>query len=140
MNRGWGKRPDETKLAAFAMIFGVWLLVPVNSVQSPGMVFIAELADEWLCGAMFLSSGALHMFAVWVNGLHWWTPFYRAFTSFILVGMWALFAFGFAEFNLWSTGVLVYLALAGLAAKAFMDAISDCRRRVNQWKDENAGV
>ena len=44
MKRGWSKRPDETKLAAFAMIFGVWLLVPVNSVQSPGLALVKVFA------------------------------------------------------------------------------------------------
>jgi len=59
MKRGWSKRPDETKLAAFAMIFGVTVGLALVKVFAMG---VAAVVIYYLGGgyaAVLLGAGCV---------------------------------------------------------------------------------
>jgi multidrug efflux pump subunit AcrB len=124
------KRPEEAYIAVYTMLLGVWIFLPTVSMGSAGYVHNLETASELTWGLMFLFTGSAHLVAVLLNGLRWWTPISRTFTSLLMVVLYGSWTWGFALAFPSSTAVFMYGALMGVSLMCLKAAVFDTAKRV----------
>ena len=102
----------EVYLAGTTAVFGVWLMMPFESMGSTAFELIRHAAPEWLWGLVFMFNGLSHMMALAINGRRWWSPFMRWFAALTSALVYAGFCAGFV-FQQWSTtAVPIYSSLS----------------------------
>lgn len=131
------RRRLEVFFATLTLGFGAFLLMPVESMDTPAMAHLTKTMDEAHWGGLFLVNGAMHCVWLAVNGARWWSPIVRygaAFGSMVLYMYWAA---GVAYVDSGSTAVYTYSALSVGAAMccvfAWRDALTAIRVRRAQF-------
>lgn len=127
------RRRLEVFLAFATLGFGMFLLLPMESMAAPSFRVITASVHEGLWGLAFLINGAAHVAALMVNGSRWWSPLFRFWAALYSVFLYAFLAAGFWLANPASTAVFTYGALAcgsGIAVYwAWRDALKAVRVR-----------
>jgi hypothetical protein len=131
MGRGevQGRRLLEWYLALHAMLLGLVVVLPGESMGGPAYAVLTSYAPEWAFGALFGLAGLAHGVALWVNGAQARaTTAARAAVTAVSVAAWASFALGFWLAAPWSTAVPAYAGLSLAALAAFYRALRDAFR------------
>jgi hypothetical protein len=111
------KPPHDTRrldwwLAAFAIVWGLNLLLPGSSMNSPAYSHLLRWAPENIWGIMTFLAGTAHVVALIVNGGRGWTPYMRAFINYLAVVIYSTIAVGFYAENAITTAVPAYFMIA----------------------------
>lgn len=127
------RRKLEVFFAMLTAGFGMFLLLPMQSMSGYPFVHLRYLAPEEAWGFLFLTNGVMHCTWLAVNGARWWSPIVRYFSalgSAILYGTWAG---AFYTYSPTSTAVFTYSALSAGAVFccvfAWRDALTAMRLR-----------
>ena len=129
--RSFETRHLEVFLAAITACFGIWLLLPGDSMGSPAWAEARGITSEANFGRWFLFNGLTHFGWLAVNGGVWWSPLIRLAATAGSSALYLILALSIAAYDINSTGVFTYFALAmGAAvccAYAWRDAILAAR-------------
>ena len=129
--RSFETRHLEVFLAAITACFGIWLLLPGDSMGSPAWAEARGFTPESNWGGLFLTNGLMHFIWLAVNGGLWWSPLIRLMATAGSSTLYIFLALSIAAYDINSTGVFTYFALAiGAAvccAYAWRDAILAAR-------------
>lgn len=133
------RRRLEVFFAMTTAGFGMFLLLPMDSLSVPAARELAAVAPESGWGGMFLMNGLMHCVWLAVNGARWWSPIVRYFAAVGSAILYATWAAAFYAYNPASTGVFTYSALAAGAVFccvfAWNDALSAMRLRRVRFAD-----
>ena len=125
------RRRLEVFFAMMTAWFGLWLLRPVVTMDTPGLQHLVATVPEAGWGGLFLTNGLAHCAWLAVNGARWWSPLVRFWAAFGSACLYAIWSFGIFTYDPHGTGVYTYAALsAGSAACcvfAWRDSISAVR-------------
>lgn len=95
LGRHFAVRASEWALAGMAAGYGVALLWPGDTFGlSPAYSFMGALATEETWGLAALTIGLIRLVALFVNGTYRRSPYIRAGTAFLCVGLWTAIALG----------------------------------------------
>lgn len=106
----------EWWLAVNTTLFGVFISMPAESMDSLAFLQLRSFMPESAWGAFFLTTGALHLMALIINGRRWWTPLVRSAVTSLNCFVYILFGVGIFMIDPWSTGVFSYVSTIGSAA------------------------
>lgn len=127
------RRRLEVFLALATGGFGLFLLLPMESMANPAFLYITANVSEPAWGLAFLMNGAAHMLALLVNGSRWWSPLVRCWAALWSVVLYAVLTLGFWAFSPATTAVWTYGCLSfgsGIAVFwAWRDAVKAVRVR-----------
>lgn len=127
------RRRLEVFFATLTLGFGIFLLIPAASMDTPAMTHLTDAMPETSWGCLFLVNGMMHCVWLAVNGARWWSPIVRYFTAFGSMTLYLFWSAGIAYSHPWSTAVYTYSALAMGAAMcctfAWRDALTAMRVR-----------
>lgn len=144
MRKWFTKYPErklEFGLAFYTLGLGLWLAIPGMSITgSAGFDGVASIMAEHQWAALFFCVGALHAYALHINGHAAWTPFARL--AALLVNGVVLFnlAFGFWLYTPLSSGVYTYGFMAfGFCGMAIVAAAKDCGRELAIYRSRKNG-
>ncbi len=98
----------EWHVAAYTLLFGVWLSGAGDALNPTTLRLILDLVPEAQWAVAFTAIGAVHMVALGINGAAWWTPITRT-----LAAVFNLFAYVFLTAGIFlaapgSSGVATY--------------------------------
>jgi len=127
------RRRLEVFFAMMTAGFGLWLLRPVVTMDTPGLQRLVETVPEAGWGGLFLTNGLAHCAWLAVNGARWWSPIVRYFAALVSAILYATWAGAFFAYNPSSTAVFTYSALSTGAVFccvfAWRDALTAMRLR-----------
>ncbi len=113
--------------------FGVFLMLPMQSMTSPAFEVLTSDIAEPTWGLAFAMNGAAHGLALAVNGSRWWSPLVRCWAALYSVMLYAIMTIGFWVYSPAITAVWTYGSLAfgsGIAVYwAWRDSIKAVRVR-----------
>lgn len=140
---GWfthfDRRKCEWLLALYTLGFGVWLLLPVDSMSPVSFDRALGFMAEARWGAIYAAVGTCHCWALHVNGRAAWTPFGRLGAVFLNSQVFLAITLGVYPSNPWGTGVFTYGFLGiGFCGVCMVSAAVDCGREVKVWRIRNA--
>jgi hypothetical protein len=115
------RRKLEAFLAASTGGFGLFLLLPADSMSSAAFAFVTADISEPAWGLAFAMNGAAHSFALAVNGSRWWSPLVRCWAAVYSAILYAILTAGFMAYSLTSTAVWTYgcLSFGSVIAAAY---------------------
>ena len=129
----------EWSISIFTVIFGLWLMLPFNSMATPGYSTVLALLQEFEWGIVYAVTGVCHMTALHVNGRGAWTPFARLAALIINSQVLLAMSMGFAHGNPFGTATVTYGLLAVVfCGPAIWTAALDCGREIAIWRGRNA--
>ena len=135
------ERKLEFGLALYTLGFGLWLAIPgLSFAGSAGFDGVTSIMGERLWSALFVCVGAIHAYALHINGRAAWTPFARL--AALLCNGVVLFnlAFGFWLYTPLSSGVYTYGFMAfGFCGMAIVAAAKDCGREIAIYRSRKNG-
>ena len=102
------RRPLEMFFAAATLIFGIFLALPMDSMDSPAYTVLIQAAPEPLWAWLFLTNGLSHGLWLAVNGSRWWSPFMRFAAALFSMLIYAFWSVGFALHDPTTTGIVTY--------------------------------
>jgi hypothetical protein len=127
------RRRLEVFLAVATGGFGMFLMLPMESMGPPAFDFIKAGVAEPAWGLAFALNGAAHGFALAVNGSRWWSPLVRCWAALYSMVLYAIFTAGFYAYSPATTAVWTYGVLSfgsGIAAYwSWRDALAAVRVR-----------
>jgi hypothetical protein len=127
------RRRLEVFLAGATGGFGLFLLLPMQSMQGPAFEYIVADIAEPAWGLVFATNGAAHGLALAVNGSRWWSPLIRCWAALYSVILYSILTLGFWAYSPATTAVWTYGSLAfgsGIAVFwAWRDAVKAVRVR-----------
>ncbi len=133
------RRKLEVFFAMCTAGFGMFLLLPMASLDLPSAHHLRSMASEAAWGGMFLTNGLMHCVWLAVNGARWWSPIVRYFAAMGSAIIYATWAAAFYDYDPASTGVFTYSALSVGAAFccvfAWRDALTSVRLHHVQSSD-----
>lgn len=133
MNHTLERRRLEVFFAMVTAGFGLFLLLPMVSMDTPGFIHLRGMAREEAWGGLFLTNGMMHCTWLAVNGARWWSPLVRYVSALGSAILYATWAGAFFAYNPASTAVFTYSALSLGAAFccvfAWRDALTAMRLR-----------
>jgi hypothetical protein len=106
------RRRLEIFLSATTGGFGLFLLLPAESMSGPAFEFVTADISENAWGLVFALNGASHTLALAVNGSRWWSPLVRCWSALYSAILYAILAAGFAAYSLTTTAVWTYGCLS----------------------------
>lgn len=106
------RRRLEVFLSAITGGFGLFLLLPAESMSTPAFRYVTADISEFAWGCAFAMNGASHGLALAVNGSRWWSPLVRCWASMYSVILYAILTAGFAAYSLTTTAVWTYGSLS----------------------------
>jgi hypothetical protein len=126
---------ERRRLEVFLSIatggFGMFLLLPMESMATPAFTFITADIPEPTWGLAFLLNGTAHGLALAVNGSRWWSPLIRCWAALYSLILYAILTLGFWAFSPATTAVWTYGCLSfgsGIAVFwAWRDAVKAVR-------------
>lgn len=123
----YARRKLELFLAGYTLSFGLWLMMPFESMDSPGFRLITIIASEHQWGALFFFNGLSHVLALLVNGHRWWSPLIRWFAAMVSMLVYASMSYLFAIIDPYTTAVANYALLSFGAGMCLVTAWQDAR-------------
>lgn len=102
------QRRLECYIAGSTLAMGLFLSMPLASMDGPGYVVLNQMASEALWAWLFISNGLSHIMWLLVNGKRWWSPIARWGTCLLSALLYASWAIGFAWVNPGTTAVAGY--------------------------------
>jgi hypothetical protein len=124
------RRKLEVFLASATGGFGLFLLLPAQSMNTPAFVFVTADIAEPAWGLAFALNGAAHGLALAVNGSRWWSPLARCWAALYSATLYAILTVGFMAFSLTTTAVWTYGCLSAGAMIAVYWAWKDSVKAV----------
>lgn len=128
------ERRLEYAIALYTLGFGLFILIPGTAMR---VIYFGEalhFAPEWAWGIGLSAIGALHAYALHINGRAAWTPFARFVVLFFNMQIFTALAIAVAHRSPLSTGVFTYGFLAGgFCGMAIYSAGVDCGREAKIW-------
>ena len=135
----FGKRKLEWLLALYTCGFGIWLLLPPDSMNIRSFATALRFLREGEWGAIYACVGACHALALHINGRAAWTPFARLAAVFLNSQVFLAITAGIYPSNPWGTGVFTYGFLGiGFCGVCMVSAAVDCGKEVKVWRIRNA--
>ena len=127
------RRKLEVFLAATTGGFGLFLLLPMDSMGTPAFSYVTADVSEPAWGLAFALNGAAHGFALAVNGSRWWSPLIRCWAAVYSAILYIVLMVGFAFYSPATTATWTYGSLSfGSAIAAYWawkDSIQAVRLR-----------
>lgn len=124
------RRKLEFFFAAHTLMFGGWLLMPFDSMDSPGLAAAVAMFPEAQWGSLLFFNGLCHALALLVNGHRWWSPLVRWFAAMTTMMVYAWLSACIFMANPQSTGVANYALLSFGAGLCLWPAWQDARLAV----------
>ena len=121
------RRRLELFFAAHTLLFGLWLLRPVASMDGPGLTAAVAMLPEDKWGSLLFFNGLCHALALLVNGHRWWSPLIRWFAAMTTMMVYAWLSACIYIANPESTGVANYALLSIGAGLCLWSAWQDAR-------------
>lgn len=131
----YGTRKLEWMLAIYTVYFGVWLIMPWQSMSGESFSNALSFIPESGWGTLYITVGIVHNTALHVNGRGWWTPFVRSTALFMNASVFLALSLNIASINPGGTGVATYTFIVfGFCGTAFFTAAQDCGRELKIWR------
>ena len=119
-------RRIEWWFARVTLLFGLFLMVPRQSMDAAAFFQLRLWAPEVYWGGLFAVTGVTHCTALWINGRRWWTPLVRLCIAAINFAVYLVFATGFWTIDPWTTGVFSYgISMSYASIIVFYGAVKD---------------
>lgn len=90
---GHGDRGLEWLFAALMVLWGLYVLAPLDTFRGAQYALMASIAPESVWGAFSLSLGFVRLVALWINGAWRRTPAIRVASSILGVMWWSALGF-----------------------------------------------
>ena len=133
-------RVFEWWLSINTMLFGLFIIAPPPSMDSPAYYGLTLHITELLWAVFLINTGMFHVGALVIDGRRWWTPLVRVATTASNYFAYALFGIGFFTVDPWSTAVYAYGIMIGSAALVcFARAIKDTKHALDTRETERRG-
>lgn len=130
------ERKLEYGISFYTLFFGIFLILPPFSMSTPNFTVVLESLPERHWSILMMFIGALHVYALHINGRGAWTPFVRFGVLFINSQIFTSITLAIASVNPWSTGVFTYgFLVIGFCGMALYAAGIDCGREVKLWQE-----
>lgn len=112
LREAFHQRLCEWELATILFVWGFFLLLPVDTLDSKSYAAFRMLMDQTHWGAFIALGGAMRLGALAVNGA--WRPMYyvRAWLSVTTLVLWIMITLGILWSGSTGTGLAVYPVLA----------------------------
>lgn len=128
-------RKLEWMISIYTLWFGLMLTLPMMSMSAASFIGALRMFGETTWGGIYASVGALHCYALHINGRAAWTPFARLAALFLNANAFLAMALSLAPVNFWGTGVLTYGFMAiGFCGACIYSAAQDCGKEVKIWR------
>jgi hypothetical protein len=109
----FGPRQMEWFMAGITLAWGLVLLLPIETFNTPTWSMFDKIAPEWGWGGLMAALGFARLAGLLINGsLPVATPWIRVVSAAIGFCIWVLVCFNFAVSGVVSTWLAVYPALA----------------------------
>lgn len=129
----FARRRLEIFFAGQTLVYGLWLMLPFDAMNSRGFDVALQSLPEHQWGSLFFFNGLCHLLALLVNGHRWWSPFVRWFAAMVSMLVYASLSACFAAVDWRSTAVINYaiLSVGGMMClwTAWRDALTALRVR-----------
>lgn len=130
------QRKLEWMLSIYTILFGLWLMMPVQNMIGPTFRAALFIMDEYSWGSIYLLTGIFHTLALHINGRAAWTPFVRVLAIMLNMQVFLAMAMSIASVNIWASGAFTYGFFAiGLCGAALFAAAHDCGREFKIWRE-----
>ena len=114
------RRKLEVFLAATTGGFGLFLLMPMQSMGTAAFNYVTADIPEPAWVLVFALNGLAHGLALAVNGSRWWSPLIRCWAAVYSAILYIVLAFGFAFYSPATTATWTYGSLSfGSAIAAY---------------------
>ena len=71
----------EWWLAINTLVFGLFISLPVESMDSAAFAHLRRFMPESSWAIFFIITGSIHLIALAINGRRWWTPILRSIVT-----------------------------------------------------------
>lgn len=129
-------RKLEWFLSIYTLVFGILVALPPVSMASNSFTGTLFLMSETTWGLCYAFAGALHMYALHINGRAFWTPLVRALALAVNSQVFLALSLSLTPANAWGTGVITYAALFCACLLALWAAAKDCGDELKIWRQQ----